>query len=150
MKVQKLLFFIIPILFLACGGNNPQEQKEFLTGYWQIEKVDSPFAEDKNYQINERVDYIEITRDSGFRAKVVPRLDGTIITNQDRELITLETVDDSLRLRYKTNYDEWTETVLLADEENLKVKNDRGMVYTYARYEPIDLAADGLLPDKEE
>lgn len=140
---HRVLYFIwLPFIVLACGGNEPNEQKEHLNGYWQIEQVDSPYGEDREYQINERVDYIEVDNDTGFRAKVVPRLDGSIIHNGTTEKIKLSTENDSLRLYYTTNYDQWTETVLQADAENLKVKNDRGIIYTYSRYELIDLTEE--------
>lgn len=148
-RVQLLSLLCITFLFCACSGNNPEEQKEFLSGYWEIQSVDSPYGNDKNYKINETIDYIEIEDSTGFRAKVLPRIDGTIITNGNTESIEVSTENDSLRLTYITNYDQWMETVLEADENTLTVKNERGMIYTYKRYKLIDLKADGLLPEKD-
>ncbi len=150
MKSSHLISIMgIAVLCCACSGNNPEEQKEFLSGYWEIQNVDSPYGNDKNYKINETIDYIEIKDSTGFRAKVLPRIDGTIITNGNTENIKVSTENDSLRLKYTTNFDQWSETVLEANENILKVKNERGMIYTYSRYKLIDLKADGLLPEKE-
>ncbi len=151
MKISHLIsMFCIAILCCACSGNNPEKQKDFLTGYWEIQNVDSPYGNDKEYKISETIDYIEITDSTGFRAKVLPRIDGTIITNGNTERIKVSTENDSLRLTYTTNFDQWTETVLEATENTLKVKNQDGIIYTYARHTLIDLKADGLLPEMEE
>ncbi|WP_031425370.1 lipocalin family protein [Flavimarina sp. Hel_I_48] len=147
-KVQLYGMLFGLVLFTACGGNSPEEQKDFLNGYWEIQRVDSPYGNDKDYSISETIDYIEIEDSTGFRAKVLPRLDGTIITNGNTEDISVSIKDDSLRLEYTTAYDQWTETVLEANEENLKVKNQKGMIYTYSRHKLIDLREDGLLQEE--
>ncbi|HEA31367.1 MAG TPA: hypothetical protein ENH91_15465 [Leeuwenhoekiella sp.] len=141
---------VIAVICSACSGNNPEQQKSFLDGYWEIQSVDSPYGNDKAYKMSENIDYIEIKDSTGFRAKVLPRIDGSIISNGNTENIKLTTSNDSLRLHYNTPYDEWTETVLKATENTLIVKNQKGMVYTYSRYKPIDLKADGLIPETEE
>ncbi|MGB3776229.1 MAG: lipocalin family protein [Leeuwenhoekiella sp.] len=146
--LYRILLNILFIL-ISCGSENVEEQKKNLNGYWEIERVDSPYGNNREYKISETIDYIEVKNDSGFRAKVLPRLDGTIITNGNTENIVLSVKDDSLRLNYNTDFDRWSETVISAKDNKLVLKNNRGMIYTYTKYKPINLEEDGLLPEKQ-
>lgn len=136
--------YFIPLLILLClglnsCGKNPEDQKELLNGYWKIQNAKTPYKIDRDFKFSEMVDYIEVKNDTGFRAKVLPRFDGTAVTNEVRDQLILSIKDDSLRMNYKTPYDAWQETVLEVDEETLMIKNRRGFIYTYSRYEPINI-----------
>ena len=52
---------------------------------------------------------------------------------------TVFTRKDSLRMHYKTAFDEWTETVLEADDEMLKVKNENQVIYSYKKFQNKNL-----------
>ena len=67
------------------------------------------------------------------------RFNSKYITSKDAEGITAKIENNSLNLYYKTPYTNWKETVLKADENSLKVINDRETIYLYKRYEPIEL-----------
>ena len=54
-SVQLYSMLIGFLLCTACGGKNPEEQKEFLNGYWEIQRVDSPYGNDKDYSISETI-----------------------------------------------------------------------------------------------
>lgn len=136
--MRKILTFILALTFLGCAQNNPQEQLKNLNGYWEIKSVDSPYGTDKDYKFNERVDYIEFNDTLGFRTKVLPRIDGTFVNSDSKETVIARIIDDSLRLNYSTAFDNWTETVLKADGNQLQVKNSRGMIYTYSKFEKVN------------
>ena len=138
MKKHSIFFIVMLLVFLGCS-NNPQEQKKHLNGYWKIQHANTPYIKDKNYKFSENVDYIEVKNDTGYRAKVLPRLDGTAVTNGVREQVKLIIERDSLRINYRTAYDSWQETVLKADGKTLQLKNKRGFIYTYSKYEPINI-----------
>jgi len=138
--LKKIGFFILVILsIISCGKNDPKAQLQHLNGYWEIEKVETPYGEDRGYKFNERIDYIEVEDSVGFRTKVLPRIDGTFVNSETQEKITVRIIEDSLRLNYSTPFAEWTETVLEANGELLKVKNDRGMIYSYKKFEKINI-----------
>ncbi|MFD2828186.1 lipocalin family protein [Leeuwenhoekiella polynyae] len=136
--MKKILVSILTVAFLSCAENNPEEQLKNLNGYWEIKSVDSPYGNDRDYKFNERVDYIELTDTIGFRTKVLPRIDGTFVNSDTKETVIARITNDSLRLNYSTPFDNWTETVLKADANQLQVKNDRGMIYTYAKFEKVN------------
>lgn len=143
MKLLKLCILAVYLMVMACNSPDPEEQIKNLNGYWEIRNVETPYGKNIEYTISEQIDYIKVDDTVGFRVKVSPRFDGTYVSdyafNNEAEKILIEIVNDSLRLIYSTLYDTWTETVLKADDRILKVKNEDGKIYTYERYEPLDL-----------
>ena len=133
------ILLLLLLSLISCGKNDPEAQLKNLNGYWEIENVETPFGKDRAYKFNERIDYIEIQDSTGFRTKVLPRIDGTFVNSETQEKITVRIIEDSLRLNYSTPFAEWTETVLEANDELLKVKNDRGMIYSYKKFEKINI-----------
>jgi hypothetical protein len=137
--MKKFLILLLAISILSCS-KNPEEHLEFIDGYWEIEKVIFTNGDVKAYKYNETIDYIKINDSlKGFRKKLKPGLNSKYITSQDVEGITVKIENDSLNLYYKTPYANWKETVLKANENSLKVLNDRETIYLYKRYKPIEL-----------
>src|SRR5690606_29416304 len=134
-KVISLLFFLI---IISCTKPNPESQKLNLTGYWEIKTVEMPSGKEKNFNLSHIVDYIEVKGDSGVRTKVSPKLDGTFSTNGNSEKFILKIEDDSLRMYYKTPYDEWKETVIEAKDSTLTVINKDNKIYTYTKFQKFD------------
>jgi len=137
-----MYYKIISIMFLvflfSCGKHEPI-QKEKIQGYWEIKAVEMPSGKKREFKINPIVDHIEIKGDSGIRTKVSPNLDGTFTTNGDSENFILKMENDSLRMRYKTPFDEWQETVLETGDSILTVKNRDNKIYTYSKFVKYDL-----------
>ena len=139
MKNAYYLILTLSFLVLGCARNNPQEQLQYLNGYWEIKQVETVGGKEREYSFSERVDYIEIKDSTGFRTKVLPRIDGSFVATDSREAVTARIKNDSLYLEYSTNYDTWQEVVLKADAEELQVRNARGITYTYKKFEPINI-----------
>lgn len=138
---MSLKFIIIPIFLLfaiSCEKPNPQTQKQNLSGYWEIKSVKMPNGEKKEFDINTIIDHIEVKGDSGARTKVSPKFDGTFITNGVSENFTLKIKEDSLRMYYKTPFDEWKETVIVAKDSTLTVINRDNKIYTYSKFKKFD------------
>ena len=137
---SKYLLYILGILFLNSCSNNPETFVEHLEGYWEIEEVTLADGSKKSYTYNDTVDYIEISDSlAGFRIKVKPLFDGSYETSKDSEQFTIKIENDSLNLYYKTPFDTWKETVLLATEDQIKVINKNKAVFLYKRFIPIDI-----------
>ncbi len=135
----KIIIGLFILLAGSCSKPNPQEQKQNLSGYWEIKTVKMPNGEKKEFNINTVVDYIEMKGDSGSRTKVTPKFDGTFNTNGISEDFTLKIEEDSLRMYYKTPFDEWKETVIEAKDSTLTVKNRDNKIYTYSKFKKFDL-----------
>ncbi|WP_375235537.1 lipocalin family protein [Winogradskyella sp.] len=134
-------FFVLTLVFVITScSQNPEEYLEHINGYWEIEEVQFTNGDVKPYKYNESIDYISINdRLIGFRKKLKPGFNSKYITSKDAEGITAKIENNSLNLYYKTPYTNWKETVLKADENSLKVINDRETIYLYKRYKPIEL-----------
>ncbi len=129
---------LVLIAFTSCT-QDPQDQIENLNGYWGIEKVEFSKDSIRDFKINEIVDYIEVTDSIGFRIKVKPQFDGTYIPAGEPEDILLKIEDENVVLNYSTSFDKWKEIIVASTEEKLSLKNERGIIYHYKRYQPLKL-----------
>ncbi|MCB0468723.1 MAG: lipocalin family protein [Aequorivita sp.] len=137
MNLKFMILFLL-VFAISCEKPNPEAQKQNLSGYWEIKSVKMPDGKKKNFDMNTVVDYIEVKSDSGTRTKVSPKFDGTFTTNGVSENFTLKIEEDSLRLYYKTSFDEWKETVIEAKDSTLTVKNRDNKIYTYSKFKKFD------------
>ena len=133
-----LIFSCVLLFTFSCKRENPDKILGHISGYWEIEEVTSAAGESKAFTMNMLVDYIEINNSEGFRKKVAPQPDGTFNITDDAEKIEVKIENNQVQLHYSTPFDQWTETVLKADEHQLIVKNEDGIIYTYRRYEQIN------------
>lgn len=121
-------------LLVSCGKVNPSAQQDKLGGYWQIESVELPDGTTKDFSFSATLDYIALSEGKGIRTKVAPKLDGTFKNNGASESFIPKIEDDSLRLYYTTPFDTWKETVLVATDSILKIKNKEGKIYAYKKF----------------
>ena len=136
MRKFVLIFFMV---VMSCS-NNPEEYIEHINGYWEIKEVVFADGKKREYSINETIDYLQLNDSlKGFRKKMKPGINDTYFTSDDAEAITAKIEDNELNLYYSTLYFNWKETVLDADENQLKVRNENNVVYLYKRYQPINI-----------
>lgn len=135
--MKKIFFSVVAVLTLfSCDTRSPQEKIENLNGYWEIKKADLPEGIAKEFRFSELVDYIQVIEKEGFRKKVRPQLGGTFITSEDRENFRVKFENDSINLYYTTPYNSWKETVISSTEDELRILNSSGIIYTYKRFTP--------------
>ena len=139
MRISILLILIISII--SCN-NKPEDQLEHINGYWGIEKVEFTKDSIRDFKINEIVDYIEVVDSIGFRIKVKPQFDGTYVPAGEPEKITVKVEGEKLALYYSTSFNNWKEIIIASKEEELSLKNERGIIYHYKRYKPLKLDLD--------
>ena len=129
--MKQLLFCLCIIINLGCQKNNEIFIKH-LNGYWEIEKVILPSGEEHVYNYNEFIDYFNVNDSlKGFRKKLKPTLDGTFEASNDAEAFVLKIEQDSLNIYYHTNFSNWKETILFANEKELKIINTERNIYKY-------------------
>lgn len=131
------LSILFIFFFISCGSQDPEEQAKNLSGYWEIQSVQLPDGNVKEFKISTTVDFIEVTGDQGVRTKVSPQLDGSFNTNKTAENFELKVENDSLRMYYTTPYHNWKETVVKAEEEQLILKNE-DKIFTYKKFKKFD------------
>ena len=131
-----LLFLV---LFISCQQQVSPEAISKINGYWEIQMVELPDGKEKEYKINETVDYFEWNENKGFRKKVKPQLDGTFITNNEAEEIQLSDSLGSYTIQYKTAYAQWKEEIVVITDSVLVLKNKQNLVYHYKRFTPFSI-----------
>nr|WP_262917417.1 lipocalin family protein [Zunongwangia pacifica] len=124
---------------LSCNKQDPKEQIQFIEGYWEIDKVEVSPDSTITYSINDNIDYFKVDGNSGQRTKLRPEIDGSFKTTNSAEKIELKIEEDSLRIYYKTPYDNWKETVLKASSEELVIKSNQDKIYYYKKYTPTSI-----------
>lgn len=133
---KMILLIIVSCFTIGCNRMSSEEQIENINGYWEIKSVQPQEGNPTKYQFNEVVDYINIQDSNGYRKKVRPQLDGSFITTDNLEVLTVRIENDSINLYYETPYDSWKETLLSSEEEEIKMLNRNGTIYTYKRFSP--------------
>jgi len=133
------LLFIVFFFFTACKEKIKPEDISKINGYWEIEKVNLPDGNEKNYKINETIDYFEVKNDSGFRKKVTPQFDGKYLVNNEYEKVKVVLEGEKVLLEYTTEYSKWKEEVLEVSDEKLVLKNAAEMEYEYKRPTPFSI-----------
>lgn len=136
---MKRLFqiWIISFLLVACSNQSPEEQMKHLEGYWEIDQVEFPGDSLRTYKFNETIDYFQVDGNVGFRKKVRPQFDGSYQITDDAEQIELKIEEDELFLYYTTPFTSWKEKVLKAEEDEMELKNEQGLIYHYKRFTPL-------------
>jgi len=136
--MKKYILLLTVLIASSCAKQDPNEQIEYLDGYWSIEKAVLEDGTEKDFSISTTVDFIEVQKTSGIRKKLQPRLDGTFVTSDNAETFELKVEDDSLRLYYKTPFDSWKETIIKAKDSSLVVLNRDGKTYFYKKFTKFD------------
>ena len=131
--------YILLLLLISCSTPDPQKYIQYISGYWEIEKVITADGIEKQYNFNQSIDFFEVHNMNGIRKKVQPQLNGHFITTKDNETFSLRVESDSLRIYYKTQLIEWKETLISAKENQMILKNEAGNLYFYKPYTKIDL-----------
>ncbi|MDP5001782.1 MAG: lipocalin family protein [Flavobacterium sp.] len=131
--MKKIIVFIAFIVLSSCKQTITNDNIQYLNGYWEIEKVELPSGEMKEYKVNETIDFFKIESNKGFRKKVMPQLDGSYLTNDHQEDIIITFKDGDATIQYKTNYASWDENIIELTNDKLVLKNQQELEYHYKR-----------------
>lgn len=137
------MILVLSFLFVSCKQEIKPADIAKLNGYWEIEKVVFDKGEDKDYGMNESFDYFDVKNNKGIRKKVMPQLDGTFLTSDSFENVSVRFKEDQVFLDYKTDYAKWSEELILITDEKLVVKNQENKEYHYKKAGPINLLDNG-------
>jgi len=131
--MKRILLLIVLLSVLSCKQDISEADISNLNGYWEIEKVELPDGDKKEYKVNETIDFFKIEANKGFRKKVMPQLDGTYLTNDIQEDVVVVVKDGDASLQYKTTYATWKEEIIELTKDRLVVKNQQEIEYYYKR-----------------
>ena len=131
--MKRILLLIVLGSVFSCKQKITDADISNLNGYWEIEKVELPDGDKKEYKVNETIDFFKIDGNKGFRKKVMPQLDGTYLTNDIQEDIVIAVKDGDATIQYKTTYASWKEEIIELTKDKLVVKNEQDLEYHYKR-----------------
>jgi hypothetical protein len=135
--VKQHLALILFIVLNSCKSE-VSTFMPFVEGYWEIVSVTKNQKDVKTYKMNGTIDYFKVNSDlSGYRKKVVPRVDGAFEMSQHKSEFTLSIVGDDLWITYTNNDVTYREEITRANNSSLILSNSDGFVYTYKPYEPL-------------
>lgn len=136
---MKKVLFLTTLFFFGCKPH-PVDYIEFINGYWEIENVYNNGKLLKEFKISQEIDYFRINNDlSGFRKKLKPNFNGSYTTSKDQLNFKLEIkFNKRLMIVYEDNNTIFVEEITKVNKTNLSIKNDKGMVYNYKVYKPLE------------
>ena len=124
---MKKTIVLLGLIFILQSCNQTITDKDIanLNGYWEIKKVVLNDGDDKDYKVNETIDFFEVKDNKGFRQKVMPQFDGTFKTNNLKEEIFISNSDGNYFINYSTEYGKWKEEIIEIKDSVLVTKNDK-------------------------
>ncbi|PRX54203.1 hypothetical protein [Flagellimonas meridianipacifica] len=138
--MKRLVFLASLVLLISCADQKVnKEDLHHLNGYWEIQKVEFPNGQIKEYKANTVVDYIQIDGEKGMRKKVQPKLDGTFIITEDEESFDLIAKNEGYSFHYNNGLSERQEKLTTLDSLSFSTQNEEGIRYFYIRFEPISI-----------
>lgn len=140
---KTITIIICSFLFFGCQQKIKPSDIAKINGYWEIEKVVSDEEKDKKYSYNETFDYFEIKKNTGFRKKVTPQLDGSFLVNDAFENLEVTFKNEKVYLNYKTSFSSWTEELKTITDDEMVVVNNQKKEYHYKKTTPINLTGNG-------
>lgn len=135
-----LYSLLTAVVFISCQEKKAEKfDINLLNGYWEIEQVTLPDGSTKEYKMNETIDFFEIQKDSGFRKKVAPQVDGTYLVNDSDEKIKIEKTAEGTFISYKTAYATWKEKIKILTKDQLILENKQNIQYQYKKPIPFSV-----------
>lgn len=134
--------YLVILFLLGCHPKIEKDDLKQLNGYWEIQEVEFPNGNTKDYAISTTIDYLEIDLEkmSGFRKKVQPQLNGSYQTSDDAEPFVILEKDGFLLMMYGEGTLQREEKIVALDKNSFSVCNSENLIYSYKRFEPFNLA----------
>ena len=129
---------LLATVLISCTSKPKKEDIVKLNGYWEIEKVDFPDGNKKEYKVNEFIDLISIKNNIGIRQKVAPQLDGTYLKGTLQDEIRVVDSADCYYLKTDSKFTKWEEKILSVSDESFVLENEAKIVYHFKKFVPYD------------
>ncbi len=138
--MKHVLTFMLLFAVIGCSKTDPALLLPKVSGYWEIDYVEAPNGEKKQYDLNQNIDFIQITDGKeGVRKKLSPSIDGSFTTSQNSASFVVNITGDSLHLAYDTPYAQWKETVIEATDDHMVIFHQNKNKYHYKRFTKVTL-----------
>lgn len=135
--MQKLLLLLLCLSLFSCEKKISRADLVNLNGYWEIDEVEGPAGQSRDYGLNPTIDFVKLVGEDGYRKKVQPQVDGTFITSDDAAYFSIQEKDGRFYMLYRAGDIEWEERLLRLGPERFSVVNQENYTYHYRRYQPL-------------
>ena len=129
---------LLAVSFISCTSKPKKEDISKLNGYWEIEKVEFPDGNKKEYQVNEFIDLISVKDNNGIRQKVAPQLDGTFLKGTLQDIIKVVDSAGCLYLKTDSKFTKWEEMIISISDDTFVLENQAKIVYHYKKFVPYN------------
>ncbi len=124
---------------LACGSPPGEEALTHLPGYWEIEEVEFPDGESREYVANGTIDYYHLEGHKGYLKKLQPEANGRYLASDDALPLEVLSRNGRLYLRFEGEESAWEEEVIELGPDRLVTRHENGLHYRYRRYVPLQI-----------
>lgn len=136
--MKKYLFGSVVLFLAACNSKPSEESLNEINGYWEISKVETPEGNEKEYKINEWVDYYDLKDKKGIRKKLKVQIDGTYLANNIIDKITIVDSADVYYLVAQSKFTKFKDKIVSINEDEMVLENEAKIEYHYKRHQKID------------
>lgn len=133
---MRVNYLLVCLLLIGCSPKVTSENLKWLHGYWVIAKAEAPNGEIRPYTGTMEVDFFELKDSNGIRKKLKPLFGNQFNKTNDAIGFTVSFQEKSCILTYSRQKHSWQEEVVRLRENELQLKDARGVVFHYKRYVP--------------
>lgn len=133
---MKILYPLIFVLLISCTPKVTTKQIDLLNGYWTISEAKAPNGEIRPYTGTVEVDFFELNDAQGFRKKLKPLFDSKFNSTNDKVSFKVSFDNKGCIITYSRQQHNWQEEVITLNEDELQLKDARGVVFHYKRFQP--------------
>lgn len=124
------------MFLIGCSAKVTPENIDRINGYWVITKAEAPNGEIRPYTGTVEVDFFELKDSDGFRKKLKPIFGNQFNKTNDAIGFTVSFQKNACIISYSRQKYSWQEELLALSQDELQLKDTRGVVFYYKRYKP--------------
>ena len=133
---MRIYYFFVFTLFLGCAPKVSKANIDLLNGYWVISEAKAPNGESRPYIGAVEVDFFEFNETKGFRKKLKPLLNKQFNKTNDKVDFIISFEEKACIITYIRQKHNWQEEIIELSEDELQLKDARGVIFHYKRYQP--------------
>lgn len=133
---MRIYYLLVFTLLLGCTSKVSKAQIDVLNGYWVITEAKAPNGETRPYLGVVEVDFFELVGTKGFREKLKPLFNNQFNKTNDKVDFTVSFDEKTCVITYFKQQHNWKEEVVQLSEDELQLKDIRGVVFSYKRFQP--------------
>ena len=127
---------LLCLLLISCTPDVKPADLDRLNGYWRIDKAVSPSGEEKQYKSTVDVDFFELKDQKGIRKKLKPLFNNQFNSSNDFVPFRIGFLEKKCIITYNKQNQSCQEEITTLTADKLKLKDARGVVFHYFKYQP--------------